>query len=113
MIRALLIIGGVAAAAYFLGARRPAQGPGRAPADATEGIPNDVLAERVRTLLRGLLKRPEAVHVLANAGAVTLEGTLPRRERDRVLAEVLAVPGVTGIVNHIEASEPPGTLAAP
>lgn len=106
MIRALFLIGAATAAAYFYGKRRTA-GPAqraRLAGQETVGVPNDVLAERVRAQLRGLVSRPEAVSVLANAGTVTLSGTLSTPERERVLREVLAVPGVVGVVNQMEAS---------
>lgn len=115
MIRALLILGAAAAGAYFYRSRRAAQRatqPPRSPEQEAAGVPNDVLAERVRAQLRGLVARPEAIQVHANAGLVTLAGTLTRAERDRVLMDVLAVPGVVRILNQTEVSDEAGVSPA-
>jgi hypothetical protein len=120
MIRALLIVGAAAAAAYFYRSRRaaPAREPWPfRPAEEVAGVvPNDVLVERVRAQLGGLVARPEALDVHASAGLVTLGGTLTKAERDRVLREVLAIPGVVRVLNQTEVSDEmplsPGSSAA-
>jgi hypothetical protein len=118
MIRALLVLGAAAAAAYWYRSRRPAvprqPWPFRPADESATGVSNDALAERVRGRLRGLVARPDAVSVHASAGLVTLSGLLSRDERDRVLREVLAIPGVVRVLNQTEVQEDyrePGTLA--
>src|SRR3954454_1567104 len=71
-------------------------------------LSNELLAEAVRSAVTGEASRP--VHVRCVRGLVTLRGTLPALERDRVLAAALAVPGVVQVTNFLETDEPVGDL---
>jgi osmotically-inducible protein OsmY len=58
--------------------------------------------ERIRRNVVALLSRHDGLQVTVNRGAVSLRGTVSRRERDDLLAAVLATPGVTEVSNLLE-----------
>jgi osmotically-inducible protein OsmY len=95
--------------AYFLQTRQQRAVRGRTGARGYyegEPVADDVLQERVRSSLSGVAPS-EAIEMRVNQGTVVLRGVLPRLQRDRVLAAVLAVPGVTQVSNYLEAERPP------
>lgn len=71
---------------------------------------DDRLAAAVRSAIAG--KGSDRVHVRSASGVVTLRGTLPAAERDRVLAAALAVAGVVQVTNLIEIEESAERLGA-
>ena len=62
-----------------------------------ENIPDDVLAERIRSRMGHVIGHPHDVNVRVSGGKVVLEGKLPRRDRARLNAEIEEMPGVTRI----------------
>lgn len=70
--------------------------------------PDARLAARVRAAIAAAA--PSRVDVRCINGVVSLRGTVPRAERDLVLAAALAVPGVTQVANHLDSDEPLGDL---
>jgi osmotically-inducible protein OsmY len=66
------------------------------------------LADAVRSAIAG--KASRRVEVRCVGRVVTLRGSLPATERDRVLAAALAVPGVIQVTNLVETDEPVGDL---
>ncbi len=74
-----------------------------------EEIPDDVLAERVRSRMGHVVAHPHEVKVKAQSGVVTLEGNLNRADRARLTEEVEAIPGVKRVKDHLA----PWTGAAP
>lgn len=89
-----LIAAAAGVAAYFYLRERP-----RPPAPSG-------LEERVRQALSGVLADPQAIHVSAHEGVVSLRGPVLPGERDRALATVLGVPGVMEVSNFLEPVEP-------
>lgn len=69
----------------------------------TPGIDPD---ERIRRSVVALLPHQGDLRVVVNQGVVSLRGTTSRRERDDLLAAVLATPGVTEVSNLLEVEEP-------
>jgi BON domain len=65
---------------------------------------DDYLAGRVRAAL------PKTIQVAVHDAAVTLRGSVPYRERDRVLAAALAIPGIERVINLLETEERPADL---
>ncbi len=74
-----------------------------------EEIPDDVLAERVRSRMGHVLAHPHEVQVKAEGGVITLEGNLSRADRARLTEEVEAIPGVKRVKDHLA----PRTVATP
>lgn len=107
---AFLAIAGVGAGlVYFLQTRQQRALRGRTGARGYyegEPLPDDILEQRVGAALAGVAPR-EAVDVRVHQGTVVLRGVLPRLQRDRALAAVLAVPGVTQVSNYLESERPP------
>jgi osmotically-inducible protein OsmY len=99
----------VAVAAVAAGIYHYRQGRGLArPLRKERAAADEVLAESVRSGIAGAASRRVDVRCLH--GVVSLRGTLPRAERDLVLAAALAVPGVTQVTNYLELDEPVGDL---
>jgi osmotically-inducible protein OsmY len=69
---------------------------------------DELLAKNVRSAIAGKASSP--VDVRCINGVVSLRGTVRRAERDLLLADVLAVPGVTQVTNYLETDEPVGDL---
>jgi osmotically-inducible protein OsmY len=69
---------------------------------------DELLAKNVRSAIAGKASSP--VDVRCINGVVSLRGTVHRAERDLLLADVLAVPGVTQVTNYLETDEPVGDL---
>jgi hypothetical protein len=70
------------------------------------------LARQVREHIAGVLERPDAVRVAARGSVVTLRGRARAAERDRLIAAVLSVPGVTQVSHYLEDDEPAETMIA-
>ena len=99
----LAVAGAAAGLVYFLQTRRrAADAHGRARGYYEgEPVPDDILEARIRSALAPVAPR-EAIDLRVTNGAVVLRGALARAARDRVLAAVLAVPGVTQVANYLE-----------
>ncbi|HEY6821362.1 MAG TPA: BON domain-containing protein [Burkholderiales bacterium] len=78
------------------------------PRSATRAAPgrswDDYLAGRVRAAL------PKSIQVAVHNAAVTLRGSVPYNERDRMLAAALAIPGIERVINLLEAQGRPADL---
>lgn len=57
-------------------------------------ISDDIVLEHVRSRVGELVSQPEDVHVSVDNGVVRLTGHVPHEERDALLTQVLAMPGV-------------------
>lgn len=97
----------LAAAALAAGVYHYRRQLGRA-REGRQGRSNQQLADAVRSAIAGKACGP--VEVRCVRGVVTVRGTLPAPERDRVLAAALAVPGVIQVTNLLETDEPVGDL---
>jgi osmotically-inducible protein OsmY len=53
-----------------------------------------------------------AIDVTAQQGRVTLSGSIPAHEVEKLLSAVASVPGVTAVVNRLEVNHTPATPAA-
>lgn len=65
-------------------------------------VEDDVLVERVRARMGGVVSHPRAIDVFAEDGCVTLQGPVLAREVGRLVRRVSAVPGVRRIDNRLE-----------
>jgi hypothetical protein len=63
---------------------------------------DDVLGERARAPLGGLVAHPGAIDVVASGGTVTLSGPVFEAEVEQVLQGVGSVAGVTAVENRLE-----------
>jgi uncharacterized membrane protein len=83
----------------------------------SDGASNEVLAERVRAQLGGLVSHPSAIEVWADQGRVTLTGPVLRHEVDHLLKGVTSVRGVHAVENcldmHDESGNVPGLQGQP
>jgi len=61
-----------------------------------------VLCERVKSRIGRVVSHPHAIHVSNEEGVVTLTGPILESEVDALLRATRAVPGVTGVRNHLE-----------
>jgi uncharacterized membrane protein len=77
---------------------------------AGDGVSDEVLAERVRSQLGGLVSHPSAIEVRAERGCVTLSGPVLRDEVDRLLRGVASVRGVRQVENHLTMHDEPGNV---
>lgn len=75
-------------------------------------VPDDVLAERVRSRLGRVVSHPGAIDVVANQGIVTLRGPVLAREHQTALRAVERVPGVKAVHDQLEPHEQPGNIPA-
>jgi hypothetical protein len=66
--------------------RRMRSGPGP--------ISDDIVLQRVRSRVGELVSQPDAVEVSVDNGVVRLAGHVPHEERDALLTQLLAIPGV-------------------
>jgi uncharacterized membrane protein len=76
----------------------------------SNGVSDDVLAERVRAQLGGLVSHPSAIEVRAEQGCVTLSGPVLRHEVDRLLKGVASVRGVHEVENRLDIHDEPGNV---
>jgi osmotically-inducible protein OsmY len=69
-----------------------------------------MLEARVRSLLEQVIQHPSAIAVRSNDGYVQLQGPVLQGEVERVLGEVLALPGVMGVDNFLDVESDPSRL---
>ncbi|HZQ62439.1 MAG TPA: hypothetical protein VFC24_13875 [Casimicrobiaceae bacterium] len=60
------------------------------------------LIERVRSAMGRCVSHPHAIQVGANGTTVVVSGPILRHELPELLATVRAIPGVTGVDNHLD-----------
>jgi hypothetical protein len=77
----------------------------------SDGVDDEVLAERVRAQLGGLVRHPRAIEVTAAHGRVSVSGPVLRDEVDPLLKGVTAVHGVCDVENHLDVYDEPGNVA--
>jgi uncharacterized membrane protein/osmotically-inducible protein OsmY len=68
----------------------------------SEDVSDDVLVERVRAEMGGVVSHPHAVSVTAEAGYVTLRGPILMDEMDEAVRRATAVRGVTEVDNQLQ-----------
>ena len=100
----VLAVAAVAAGVYHYRQRRSLGGRRGALRSASDYR----MEQAVRAAIAG--KASSAVDVRCINAVVTLRGTIPAAERDRVLAAALAVPGIRQVTNLLDVSEPVGDL---
>jgi osmotically-inducible protein OsmY len=75
-------------------------------------VPEDaVLVARVRAQIGHVISQASAVDVTAQQGRVTLSGSIPAHEVEKLLSAVAAVAGVTAVVNRLDVNQ--ATASAP
>jgi uncharacterized membrane protein len=74
-------------------------------------VDDDVLNARVRTRLGRLASHPHAIKIECKEGKVTLSGPVLAHEVDALLSGVLAVDGVTEVVESLEAHDQAGDIS--
>ena len=57
-------------------------------------VSDDIVLQRVRSRIAELASPPEAISVSVENGVVRVAGDVPREERDMLLTQLLAMPGV-------------------
>jgi len=77
----------------------------------SDGVDDEVLAERVRAQLGGLVRHSRAIAVTAAHGRVSVSGPVLRDEVDPLLKGVTAVRGVCDVENHLDVYDEPGNVA--
>lgn len=75
-----------------------------------EAVPDDLLAERVRSGIGRVVSHPGAITVTASEGRVILGGRVLAGEVDRLLARAARVRGVGDLVNELEIHAEPNNL---
>jgi BON domain-containing protein len=66
-------------------------------------VPEDtVLVARVRAQMGHVVSHAGTIDVTAHQGRVTLSGSIPAREVEKLLSAVASVAGVTAVVNRLE-----------
>lgn len=76
----------------------------------TELVDDAILSERVRSCLGHYCSHPHAVQVSATQGIVELKGPILADEVYALVSHVRRVPGVRGIIDHLEMHESPGDV---
>jgi osmotically-inducible protein OsmY len=66
---------------------------------------DDVLSQRVRTALGRVISHPRMINISAQAGVVTLNGTVSEEEAQGLSATVRSVEGVKDLVDQTEVRE--------
>jgi osmotically-inducible protein OsmY len=72
--------------------------------------PDHVLEARVKSRLGRIVANPGSVTVSARDGEVTLSGPILTADVDRTLMGVRLIPGVTHVVNHLDAHPSPDSI---
>jgi osmotically-inducible protein OsmY len=67
---------------------------------------------RVRAQMGHVVSHAGAIDVTARQGRVTLSGSIPAHEVEKLLSAVASVPGVTAVVNRLEVNHTTATTAA-
>jgi osmotically-inducible protein OsmY len=70
------------------------------------------LRDRIRDRLDRLVSHPGALTVSVDNGLVRLSGDVLAKERDGLLLQIQAMPGVQKLVNAMTAHDDPGGIAA-
>ena len=78
---------------------------------STEPVSDEVLVERVRAALGGVVRHPGSIEVSATNGEVTLRGPVLRDEVPRLLRRVRAVRGVRDVDDRLEVHAEPDDVA--
>jgi uncharacterized membrane protein len=78
----------------------------------SEDVSDEVLTERVRSRLGGLISHPSALEVNAEQGHVTLRGPVLRDEASRLLKGVAAVRGVRDVNDQLAVQDEHGNVSA-
>jgi hypothetical protein len=73
-------------------------------------VSDEVLAERVRSQLGGLVRHPSALEVRVEQGDVTLSGPVLRDEVDPLLSGVSSVRGVRAVEDRLSVHDGPGNV---
>jgi hypothetical protein len=76
-----------------------------------EDVPDEVLAERVRSKLGRYVSHPGSIGVSAYEGRVILSGPILAHEVDGLLAAVARVPGVRRVEERLDRHEQPGGIS--
>jgi len=66
-----------------------------------ENVDDAVTGERVRSRLGHVTLHAGAIQTEVASGVVTLRGTIARDKRRHLVDEILVVPGVTGVRDHL------------
>jgi osmotically-inducible protein OsmY len=66
-----------------------------------------ILVARVRAQIGHVVSQPGTIAVTAYQGRVTLSGSIPAHEMERLLSAVASVAGVTAVVNRLEVNHEP------
>jgi len=75
-------------------------------------VPEDtVLVARVRAQMGHVVSHAGAIDVTVHQGRVTLSGSLPAHEVEKLLSAVASVPGVTAVVNRLAVNHTTATTA--
>lgn len=67
----------------------------------TKPVADDVVLENVRSRAAEILSDPRAVRISVENGIVRLSGHVPAEERDRLLTQLLWLPGVIRLRNAL------------
>jgi hypothetical protein len=70
-----------------------------------------VLVARVRAHIGHVVSQGRAVDVTAHQGRVTLSGSIPAHEVEKLLAAVASVPGVTAVINHLKVNHDTASIS--
>lgn len=75
-------------------------------------LPSDqVMEARIRSRLGRVTSHVRRIHVLCDRGTATLWGSVPEEQLSLVIRAVENTPGVTGIIDHLEACRPDEAVA--
>jgi osmotically-inducible protein OsmY len=72
---------------------------------------NTVLVARVRAQMGHVVSHAGTIDVTAHEGRVTLSGSIPAHEVEKLLSAVASVPGVTAVVNRLEVNHTTASAA--
>jgi osmotically-inducible protein OsmY len=72
---------------------------------AHQAVPDETLAQHIRSELGHVVSRPHAVTVVVQDGCATLSGRLPAHEIPALLTCAREVPGVTRVINDVQGAE--------
>jgi osmotically-inducible protein OsmY len=75
-------------------------------------VPEDtVLVARVRAQIGHVVSHTGTINVTAQQGRVTLSGSIPAHEVEKLLSAVSSVAGVTAVVNRLEVNHATASAA--
>jgi osmotically-inducible protein OsmY len=67
---------------------------------------------RVRAQIGHVISQAETIDVTAHQGRVTLSGSIPAHEVEKLLSAVASVAGVTAVVNRLQVNHEPTSSAS-